>query len=107
MFGKPSLDIDPVGAVLAEIGHAAGHVAYLRSAVQTLDAAAVEADSPWLTLYNSERDRLVRFSDLAVRLGIEVRRVQIAERTGGLVVGLLRGVLAELHLTPGAAGRRR
>ena len=93
--------------MLNEIAHAAGHVGFLRDVVQTLDAAAVEADSPWLRLYSEERDRLVKFSDLAVRLGIEIRRVQLAERTGGLVVELLRGVLAELHLTPGAAGRRR
>lgn len=102
MLGEPVADVDPATAVLEQISHAAGYVAWLRDRVRELDPAEVDqgSASPWLALYDSERDRLVKWSDLAVRLGIETRRIQLAEQTGGLVVGLLRSVLAELNLTP-------
>lgn len=121
-FGEPAAEADPAETVLQEIRYTAGHVAWLRDRVQETDPEAlvwgVESQttrgsgefpgvdvthaakaSTWLVLYQQERDRLLRQCEIAHRMGIEERHVELAERLGGLVADLLRNVLDDLQLT--------
>lgn len=54
----------------------------------------------WLRLYQQERDRLIKVCAEAIRCGIEERRVRLAEQDGQLVANAIRGILADLQLTP-------
>lgn len=98
LLGRPLSDVDPSSLVLDEIAAAGGFVAALRDRVAAMDPTDAIA-SPWLRKYDEERDRLVKFSDLAVRMNISIRRQELAEQVGALVVTVLRGVLDELGLT--------
>jgi len=121
-FGEPAPDADPTETVLSEIRWAAGHVAWLRVKVQETDPEALvwgvvseverrggerpgsditsaAKTSAWLVLYGQERDRLTRMCEVAHRMGIAARQVEIAEQLGALVADLLRGVLDDLQLT--------
>jgi hypothetical protein len=121
-FGEPDPDADPTETVLNEIRWCAGHVAWLRSRVQETEPEALvwgvvsETDrrggqypgvditsaakaSSWLVLYGQERDRLTRMCEVAHRMGIAERHVELAERVGQLMVDLLRDVLDDLQLS--------
>ncbi|MCG6497639.1 HGGxSTG domain-containing protein [Kitasatospora sp. A2-31] len=121
-FGEPVADADPTATVLNEIRWCAGHVGWLRSRVQDLEPEALvwgtvsEVDrrggqypgvdvtsaakaSTWVALYGAERDRLVRMCEVAHRMGISERQIELAERLGQVVADLLRDILAELQLT--------
>lgn len=121
-FGEPVTDADPTETVLSEIRWSAGHVAWLRARVQETEPEALvwgtvsEVDrrggqypgvdvtraakaNAWLQLYGVERDRLVRQCEIAHRMGISERQIELAERLGQLIADVLRDVLEELHLT--------
>lgn len=121
-FGLPAESGDPAETVLDEIRWAAGHVTWLRQRVQETEPEAlvwgveVEVDkgsgefpgidttssaktNAWVRLYGEERDRLIRMCKIAHEMGIAERHVQLAERVGGLMADLLRGVLGELNLS--------
>ena len=121
-FGAPADSADPAETVLDEIRWAAGHVGWLRERVQETDPEAlvwgVESEvekgsgefpgvditraaksNAWVRLYGEERDRLIRMCKIAHDMGIAERHVELAERVGGLMADLLRGVLTELDLT--------
>lgn len=121
-FGMQAESGDPAETVLDEIRWAAGHVTWLRQRVQETEPEALvwgvesEVDkgasefpgidttssakpSVWVRLYGEERDRLLRMCKIAHDMGIAERHVQLAERVGGLMANLLRGVLGELNLS--------
>lgn len=121
-FGDPAESGDPAETVLDEIRWAAGHVTWLRQRVQETEPEAfvwgVESEvdkgagefpgvdvtssaktNAWVRLYGEERDRLLRMCKIAHDMGIAERHVQLAERVGGLMANLLRGVLGELNLS--------
>lgn len=123
-FGVP-IDTTPQQALLDEVQRAAGMVAYYGTKAEEIahrDTAALirgvtreearegfqagntrvieAAPNMWLTLWNDERDRLVRVSAAAIKAGIEERRVQLAEQQGQLIAAVIRRVLDRLHLTP-------
>lgn len=121
-FGAPAEDADPSQTVLDEIRWSAGHVAWLRERVQDTDPEALvwsvesEVDrgsgplpgvdittsakaNMWVQLYGQERDRLTRMCEVAHRMGIAARQVELAERVGSLMADLLRGVLGDLDLS--------
>lgn len=120
-YGGP-VDTDPASAVLDQLSWTAGHVAWLRDRVHATDPDALvwgktketektvgeypgvdtvsEAKaSIWLTLYAEERDRLVRIADIAHRMGIEDRRVALAERLGAGMASAMQNILTDLDLT--------
>lgn len=120
-FGSP-IETDPTQAVLDVLSWTAGHVAWLRDRVRAtspealvwgvttevdhqsgefpgLDTTHAAKPNIWVELYGQERDRLVRMAKVAHDMGIEERRLVLAERVGGLMADLLRGVLDELDLT--------
>lgn len=121
-LGLP-IDIDPAKALLDEIHWCAGHVAWLRSKVQDIadkdlvwgrtqtdngigpqgpvDMSTEKAGANvWLELYNQERDRFHRVCALALRSGIEERRVKLAESQGDLVAAVVNRILNRLNLSP-------
>lgn len=121
-LGLP-IDIDPAKALLDEIHWSAGHVAWLRGKVQEIsdsdlvwgrtqtdngigpqgpvDMSTEKAGANvWLELYNQERDRFHRVCALALRSGIEERRVKLAESQGDLVAAVVNRILNRLNLSP-------
>lgn len=50
----------------------------------------------WIQVRHKAMDRLVAFSSVAIKAGLEERRVKIAEQQGELLAQVIRGVLADL-----------
>ncbi len=122
-YGLP-VDIDPAEALLEEVRWTAGHVRWLRSMVQSLspdelrwgkseevekgsgefpgtDTTEKAAPNVWVQLYQAERRHLVDVCATAIKVGIEERRVRLAESQGALIAEVIRGMLddPELGLT--------
>lgn len=120
-YGLPR-DISPTDALLEEVRHTAGHVAWLREKVREIEDADLvwgmteQAEksatefpgvdvtyqakpNAWLDLYYRERAHLVAVTKAAISAGIEERRVKLAEQQGALLVQVIRGILGELDLT--------
>jgi hypothetical protein len=121
-LGLP-VDVDPGKALLDEIHWTAGHVAWLREKVQELEDADLvwgksqteegigpqgpvdtttekAGPSVWYELYMKEREHLAKVCALALRAGIEERKVKLAESQGLLVADVIRRILSALGLTP-------
>lgn len=117
-------DIDPAEAIMLCIRITAGEVFWFDAEVARLEAEEIvvyetsrtEGHGPegpvdvttttnraQLNILIKERqlatDRLFRYSKEALALGLEERRVRMAEQWGQLVGGMLRSVLDELKLT--------
>lgn len=54
----------------------------------------------WYQLYFKERDHLAKICALALKAGIEERKVKLAESQGALVADVIRRILAALNLSP-------
>ena len=50
----------------------------------------------WIRVRQQAMDRLVNYSSVAIKAGLEERRVKIAEQTGQLIASAVRGILEEL-----------
>jgi hypothetical protein len=119
-YGLPR-DISPTDALLEEVRYSAGHVAWLRVKVSELEAADLvwgkteETDkgatefagvdtthsataNMWLELYHRERKHLLDLVKTAISVGIEERRVRLAEAQGSLMNDVIRRILARLSL---------
>lgn len=120
-LGLP-IDIDPGKALLDEIHWTAGHVQWLRDKVQELEGDAlvwgkslhregVGPEGPvdvsdhkagpntWYQLYMAEREHLAKVCSLALKAGIEERKVKLAESQGLLVAEVIRRILGSLGLS--------
>ena len=53
----------------------------------------------WLDLYHRERKHLLDLVKTAISVGIEERRVRLAEAQGSLMNDVIRRILARLSLT--------
>ena len=49
-------------------------------------------------MYGEERDRLVRYARACIDAGVAERLVRLAERQGGLLVGVVEAALADREL---------
>lgn len=106
------VDVDPLQAIVEMVREAAANVAAYRLAIEGLDidvshqgAVAVPQSfdekgkrDPALAhilveLYNSERERLVRFSKMALDAGIEVKRLELAQEQASLVADAIRAAV--------------
>lgn len=54
----------------------------------------------WYQMYTNERERMVRAAQMALRAGVEERRVRLAEMGADVIVGRIRQILNALDLTP-------
>ena len=84
-LGVP-IDTDPLDALLDMVSEAAGNVAYLRPRVQDVDSTHAVYDragkpytNPVLGFYNEERDRLARYSKMALDAGVDERLLKVAQ----------------------------
>lgn len=120
-----SREIDPYDALVSEVRRTVGAVDWLREQVRALDPAEVTWSvarsttstvygrrtiraarvHTWVRLYQQERKHLVEVCQAAIRAGVEERQVTLAERQGALLAGAIRGILADLDLTPAQAAR--
>lgn len=117
-YGLP-VETTPEQAILDEVHRTAGHIAWLAQRIRELDAQDLiwgktkvktggddrgtteEAGvHVWVKLYQTERAHLAKVSAEAIRVGIEERQVKLAEQQGGLLVDLIKGILADLKLSP-------
>lgn len=109
-------EIDPHAALLEELHRTAGHVAWLERVIHAgkLDAdqsptgrsrtvkldqqvfGAGDQPSVWMELYHRERQHLRSVAKTCIDVGIEERRVQLAEQQGQLIATVLQGVLQDL-----------
>ena len=119
-FGIPE-DIDPAEAITREIRATAGAVTWLRAQVAALDpaeitwgitkrrtgmtpAGAVDVTehraevNVLVRLLGEQQDRLIKASEIAIRLGVELRRVRLAEQEGQLMAGIFKAALADAGL---------
>lgn len=103
-FGEVAKVADPAEVVIAEICWAAGHVEWLRQRVADADPERLlsDANNPLLDAYNDERDRLVRMAAVALKAGVEERRVRLAEEQGRVVSELIRRILTGVGMDPTA-----
>lgn len=122
-FGLPR-DVDPASALLEEVHRTAGAVAWLELQVQALTPSEVvwgkteERDvtggehagtttvhkaalNVWVALYQQERKHLVAVSEAAVRCGVAVAMVRLAEQQGAALADALRWFVARRNLTDG------
>lgn len=109
-------EIDPQQALIEELERSAGWVAFLNEQVQALsgvsdmrqlkgggkDGIPEEVPHIWIQMLNHERAHLVNVAKTCIAVGIEERRVRLAEEQGALMANVVRGILADLHidLTP-------
>lgn len=54
----------------------------------------------WYQLYMKEREHLAKVSSLALKAGIEERKIKLAESQGELVAAVLKRILNALNLSP-------
>jgi hypothetical protein len=120
-YGLPR-DIDATDALLEEVHATAGHVAWLREQVRALAPEALvwgvtettdkqasefpgtdttEGAKPnlWLVLYREERKHLLDVTKAAISVGVEERRVKLAETQGALLNDVIRRILDRLGLS--------
>lgn len=102
-------EIDPHSALLEELHRTAGHVAWLQMKVGELEEGGMygpvgggqggfPSTEPhiWIKLYQEERRHFGNIAKTCVGVGIEERRVHLAERQGEMIAQVLRGVLTDL-----------
>lgn len=116
-FGLPR-EVDPHSALLEELHRCAGAVQWLGAIVADLDkdevvwgktrhatggpdAGVTHEAKPnaFVSLWQSERDRLAKVAKTCVDVGIEERRVRLAESAGQQLAAVIRSVLDQLLLT--------
>lgn len=112
-YGLPR-EVDPHEALLEELHRTAGAVAWLQQQVAALELDDVthlivtndgaegklevidERANVWVTLYQAERAHFMRIAKTCVDVGIDERRVRVAEQQGKLLADVIRGVLSDL-----------
>lgn len=112
-MGDP-VGVEPVDAIIGVIASTAGHVAWLERKIgdfkfperAKLDDDGVETiqfmtpnQAAWWKIYQEERDRLVRYGEVAIRAGLAERAVRLAEAQGEMMAQAIDRILAGLNLT--------
>jgi hypothetical protein len=103
-----AVEVDPLAALEHALYQAVGNVAYLE---QRLDAENLTVRSPLhgeqmhplYLAYERERDRVAKFSKMALDAGISEKRVRIAEKQAEVLRGLMGRVLERLGIEPSRA----
>jgi hypothetical protein len=115
LYGLPR-EIAPHEALIEELYRTAGHVAWLEQIIRAgaisaaqnptgkrrtvkLDQAVFgggDQPSVWLDLYERERKHLKDVAKTCISLGMEERRVRIAEEQGQIFAQAVKGILTEL-----------
>lgn len=109
-YGLP-VDIDPHTALVEELQRSAGHVAFLHAKVQSLDESEMEGPvggaqggipehkpSVWIVMYDRERKHLTELAATCIKVGIEERKVRVAEQMGQVFAEAIKGILTDLEV---------
>lgn len=114
-LGAQPLTVTGIEALEAMLYESAGNVAVLRVLVGELDlnaetGIAVRTGSTsrpaetephvLVRMYDAERDRLTRVAKECVALGLDERRVRVAEGAAGRFIDVVTAAMAEVGLTP-------
>lgn len=102
-FGLPR-DVEPQQALLEELHRTAGLVAFYEAkAAETADDDNLlvktmfgEGPNAWVRLLDAERKHYLAVSATCVKLGLDERRVRLAESQGALLAQVIRGILTDL-----------
>lgn len=108
IYGLPR-EIDPHSALMEELWRTAGHVSWLGTLIAEFEAdgdlkqyqhtevgGTIERPAVWIELYHRERKHFAEIAKTCVAVGIEERRVHLAEQQGQLLAQVIRGVLTDL-----------
>lgn len=127
-YGTP-VEVDPLDALLGELWRTAGHVQWLGELIgelehETTARARVSGDdhsssgrsglkqyttdkgltwekpAVWVELYQHERAHLARVATDCLKVGIEERRVRLAEDQGRMIAGVMRSFAVAMGLDP-------
>lgn len=92
--------INPYMALLEEVRRTAGNIVFYEAKINEApsDDALLDTHVMWLKLYMNERDRLIKVSTEAVRLGLEERVVKVEERKAELMARAFLAALESLNL---------
>lgn len=103
-YGMPK-QTHPSEALMDEVRRTAGHVAWLGAQIATWEMneenfklGPSDALKGWLALYHAERDRLAKFSKMALDAGIQERQITLAEQTGERIAMTVSRILETLNL---------
>lgn len=108
-YGLPR-EIDPHAALIEELHRTAGHVAWLsdmigqferdKDLIQTSFSEHGSVDSPavWVEMYDRERRHFASVAKTCISVGIEERRVRLAEQQGELMAQVIRGIFTDLDI---------
>lgn len=104
-YGVPK-STHPFEFLLDEVSRCAGNVAWLEQKISRLPFDEMLLDDEganpggWVKLYQAERQKGVRASEVAIRAGIAERHVRIAETQTNDMVAVIRATLGEIGCTP-------
>ena len=103
-------EIDPHSALIEELHRTAGHVAWLADLIGQFERDAqliqtsysehgsVDSPSVWVDMYDRERKHFASVAKTCISVGIEERRVKLAEQQGELMAQVIRGLLSDLNI---------
>jgi hypothetical protein len=123
-MGTP-IDVDPHDAIIHAIRVTAGEVNYCDSQIRKLsedelferpletniaqlpsgkwieveEKRTAEVISRWVTLRDDALGNLVKYSKYAIEVGIDERRVRVAERVADVIAPLLTDLAVDLNLS--------
>jgi len=115
-------DIDPGQALLSEIQISHAHVQWLRAKVAEIEPnelvwgitkteAGIGPQGPvdtttqeagfhtWYQLYTREREHFAKLTTMALKAGIEARKIALAEQQGAMVARALQEIFGKLALS--------
>jgi hypothetical protein len=95
-FGQTA-DIDPASALLMCVRISAGQVQFIKSALEQGDASGYDRQV-LLSMWDSERDRLVGSAKSAHEAGVAEYQIRMAESYGAQLAHTLRAVFDDLGL---------
>ena len=99
-FGQP-LEVDPAAALLGVLHLSAGHLNWVRAELSAMEDTTTFEARVLLRCWDEERDRIARISKAALDVGVAEKQIQLAERYGEQLAGLLRAIFydGDLDLT--------
>lgn len=99
-MGAPVDEVTAPGALMGLLRASAGHVQWLTQEVAALDSLASHEAEVLVRLYDSERDRLARISEAAVRAGVAEAVVKLEQVRAETTLRAIRDAAREAGLNP-------
>ena len=103
-FGLPR-EVTPTQALKEELDRTAGLIQFYGMKLDDLDEDEI-AGSPLVKLHAEERKHFADVAKTCIAVGIEARRIELAEEQGRQIMQVLKGVMLDLGVwdNPEAAG---